>query len=85
MALVNSLCYMLATTPFQRENYSRLIIGIIVQYYQKSNSHYKGEIIALRNCFVFAYVAIEQISSPRIRIPMDACLWQRAGVNVRIF
>ena len=43
MALVNSLCYMLATTPFQRENYSRLIIGIIVQYYQKFNSHYKGE------------------------------------------
>lgn len=43
MAIVNSLCHMLMTTPFQRENYSRLIIGIVVQYYQKSNAQYKGE------------------------------------------
>jgi hypothetical protein len=34
---------MMATTPSQRENYSRLIIGIVVQYYQRLNAHYKGD------------------------------------------
>ncbi|KAH7885950.1 Sec8 exocyst complex component-specific domain-containing protein [Phlebopus sp. FC_14] len=34
MALINSLCAMLRTTPFHRENYSRLIVGVIIQFYQ---------------------------------------------------
>ncbi|KAJ9101966.1 hypothetical protein QFC20_005115 [Naganishia adeliensis] len=41
MSLVNSLCSMLSHTPFQRENYSRLIIGIIVRYYQHCSTHYR--------------------------------------------
>ena len=32
---------MLETTPFHRENYSRLIIGVIVQYYQQCSTQYK--------------------------------------------
>lgn len=35
MALINSLCMMLRTTPFHQENYSRLIIGVIIQLYQR--------------------------------------------------
>lgn len=35
MALINSLRVMLQTTPFHRENYSRLILGVIIQYYQR--------------------------------------------------
>lgn len=35
MALINSLCIMLRTTPFHQENYSRLIIGVIIQLYQR--------------------------------------------------
>ncbi|KAI6136490.1 hypothetical protein F5141DRAFT_1074987 [Pisolithus sp. B1] len=35
MALINSLCMMLRTTPFHEENYSRLIIGVIIQLYQR--------------------------------------------------
>jgi hypothetical protein len=42
MGLVNSLCFMLSHTPFQQENYSRLIIGIIVRYYQRCSTHYRG-------------------------------------------
>ncbi len=42
MALIHSLCVMLRTTPFHRENYSRLIVGVIVQYYQQCSSRFKG-------------------------------------------
>ncbi|WWC87558.1 uncharacterized protein L201_002448 [Kwoniella dendrophila CBS 6074] len=41
MALIHSLCVMLQTTPFHRENYSRLIVGVIVQYYQQCSSRFK--------------------------------------------
>ncbi|WVR04091.1 hypothetical protein IAU60_001090 [Kwoniella sp. DSM 27419] len=41
MALLHSLCTMLQTTPFHRENYSRLVVGVIVQYYQQCSSRFK--------------------------------------------
>ncbi|KAJ9123257.1 hypothetical protein QFC22_001453 [Naganishia vaughanmartiniae] len=41
MGLVNSLCFMLSHTPFQQENYSRLILGIIVRYYQRCSTNYR--------------------------------------------
>ncbi|OCF43069.1 exocyst complex component 4 [Kwoniella heveanensis CBS 569] len=41
MALLHSLCVMLQTTPFHRENYSRLIVGVIVQYYQQCSARFK--------------------------------------------
>lgn len=34
---------MLETTPFHKENYSRLIIGVIVQYYQQCSARFRGE------------------------------------------
>lgn len=43
MALIHTLCVMLVTTPFHRENYSRLIVGVIVQYYQQCSARFKGE------------------------------------------
>lgn len=43
MALIHDLCFMLETTPFHRENYSRLIVGVIVQYYQQCSNRFKGE------------------------------------------
>jgi len=43
MALIHSLCAMLQTTPFHRENYSRLVVGVIVQYYQQCSARFKGE------------------------------------------
>ncbi|WVQ74376.1 hypothetical protein IAR50_003977 [Cryptococcus sp. DSM 104548] len=41
MTLIHTLCAMLQTTPFHRENYSRLIIGVIVQYYQQCSTRFK--------------------------------------------
>ncbi|CAE6446216.1 unnamed protein product [Rhizoctonia solani] len=35
MALINSLCIMLQATPLHRENYARLILGVIIQFYQR--------------------------------------------------
>lgn len=43
MTLIHSLCVMLQTTPFHKENYSRLIIGVIVQYYQQCSDRFKGQ------------------------------------------
>ncbi|KAI0361385.1 hypothetical protein OH77DRAFT_1417634 [Trametes cingulata] len=50
MALINSLCAMLRTTPFHRENYSRLILTVIGKFYQRCSDRFydlvavKGEV-----------------------------------------
>ncbi|KAH7910695.1 Sec8 exocyst complex component-specific domain-containing protein [Hygrophoropsis aurantiaca] len=41
MALINSLCTMLRTTPFHRDNYSRLIVGVIIQFYQRCSDRFQ--------------------------------------------
>jgi hypothetical protein len=33
---------MLRTTPFHRENYSRLIISVIIQFYQRCSGFFRG-------------------------------------------
>jgi hypothetical protein len=53
MALIHSLCMMLQTTPFHRENYSRLVVGVIVQYYQQCSARFKGQDIVIY--FIFAH------------------------------
>lgn len=40
MALINSLCVMLQTTPFHRENHSRLILTVIGQFYQRCSDRF---------------------------------------------
>lgn len=40
MALINSLCVMLRTTPFHRENYARLILGVVIQFYQRCSDRF---------------------------------------------
>ncbi|KAH9944194.1 Sec8 exocyst complex component-specific domain-containing protein [Epithele typhae] len=40
MALINSLCSMLRTTPFHRENYSRLILTVIGKFYQRCSDRF---------------------------------------------
>lgn len=57
MGLVNSLCFMLSHTPFQQEDYSRLIIGIVVRYYQRCSTHYRGMPATSCSCFVSDGVA----------------------------
>jgi exocyst complex component 4 len=41
MALINSLCAMLRATPFHRENYARLILGVIIQFYQRCSDRFQ--------------------------------------------
>ena len=48
MALINSLCAMLRTTPFHRENYSRLILTVIGQFYQRCSARFY-DLVAVRN------------------------------------
>ncbi|TFK56605.1 Sec8 exocyst complex component-specific domain-containing protein [Heliocybe sulcata] len=47
MALINSLCTMLRTTPFHRENYARLILTVIIQFYQRCSDRFQ-DLISLR-------------------------------------
>jgi hypothetical protein len=35
MGLINSVCVMLRSSPFHKENYARLILGVIIQFYQR--------------------------------------------------
>ena len=42
MALVNSLCDMLRTSPFHRENYSRLILSVVIQFYQRCSDRFQS-------------------------------------------
>ncbi|CAG7847601.1 Probable exocyst complex component sec8 [Serendipita indica DSM 11827] len=41
MALINSLCAMQQTTPFHRDNYSRLILGVVIQFYQRCSDRFR--------------------------------------------
>ncbi|KAG8832176.1 hypothetical protein FRC17_001816 [Serendipita sp. 399] len=47
MALINSLCAMQQTTPFHRDNYSRLILGVVIQFYQRCSDRFR-ELVSTR-------------------------------------
>jgi len=38
--MTNSLCSMLQKTPFHRENYCRLILAVVIQFYQRCSDRY---------------------------------------------
>ncbi|KAI0068285.1 hypothetical protein BV25DRAFT_1793562 [Artomyces pyxidatus] len=42
MALINSLCAMLRTTPFHRDNYARLILTVVIQFYQRCSDRFQA-------------------------------------------
>ena len=41
MALINSLCAMLQSTPFHRESHTRLILSVIIQFYQRCSDRFQ--------------------------------------------
>ncbi|VDB99571.1 unnamed protein product [Peniophora sp. CBMAI 1063] len=42
MALINSLCTMLMTSPFHRDNYARFILTVIIQFYQRCSDRFQS-------------------------------------------
>ncbi|KAJ6627103.1 Sec8 exocyst complex component-specific domain-containing protein [Mycena sp. CBHHK59/15] len=48
MALINSLCAMLLRSPFHRENYSRLILGVMIQFYQRCSDRFQ-DLVSIPN------------------------------------
>jgi exocyst complex component 4 len=96
MALIHSLCVMLQTTPFHRENYSRLIVGVIVQYYQQCSARFKGESHRPEHCLVAELASLGSIQStltePPLALPavwaqrddMISCLTEVRAVIVRL-
>ncbi|KZT53789.1 hypothetical protein CALCODRAFT_439643 [Calocera cornea HHB12733] len=49
MAVINSLCAMLKSTTFHRENYSRLILSVVIHFYQRCNTRFQD--LVARNSF----------------------------------
>ncbi|ETW86911.1 hypothetical protein HETIRDRAFT_377575 [Heterobasidion irregulare TC 32-1] len=47
MSLINSLCAMLRTTPFHRENYARLILTVVIQFYQRCSDRFQALVAPL--------------------------------------
>jgi len=45
MALINSLCAMLRTSPFHKDNYSRLILTVVVEFYQRCYTRFQELIL----------------------------------------
>ena len=45
MALINSLCAMLRTSPFHKDNYSRLILTVVVEFYQRCSTRFQELIL----------------------------------------
>ena len=45
MALINSLCAMVRTSPFHKDNYSRLILTVVVEFYQRCSSRFQELIL----------------------------------------
>lgn len=41
ISLINSLCFMLHSIPYHRENYSRFVLGIIIQFYQRCSDYFR--------------------------------------------
>ncbi|EIW86882.1 exocyst complex component sec8 [Coniophora puteana RWD-64-598 SS2] len=41
MAMINSLCAMLRTMPIHRDSYSRLVMGVIIQFYQRCSDRFQ--------------------------------------------
>lgn len=65
MALINSLCAMLQTSPFHRENYSRLILGVVIQFYQRCSDKFQ------------ALTSTTAVGSPEPRVSLAAQWAQR--------
>lgn len=76
---------MLATSPFHRENYSRLILGVIIQFYQRCSDRYQD------------LVTLKDIAEPKLepklvlaaqwaqRSEVSTCLSELLSVSVRAF
>ncbi|KAL7419839.1 exocyst subunit [Cryptotrichosporon argae] len=76
MSLIHNLCGMLQTTPFHRENYSRLIVGVIVQYYQHCSGRFRdltarGEDMSLPAVWAQREDIIKCLTDVRAILPSD--------------
>jgi exocyst complex component 4 len=62
---------MLRTTPFHRENYSRLILGVIIQFYQRCSDRFQ-DLVSLKSA---------DTSEPNAQLSLAAQWAQRSDLN----
>ncbi|EPQ60468.1 exocyst complex component sec8 [Gloeophyllum trabeum ATCC 11539] len=79
MALINSLCNMLRTTPFHRENYARLILTVIIQFYQRCSDRFQ-DLISLRASSYDGEPRIALAAQWAQRSELAPCLSELMGV-----
>ena len=75
MALINSLCVMLQSTPFHRENHSRLILTVIGQFYQRCSDHFMDLVAVSHTASSPQDNASIVLAAQRAQLPdISACL-----------
>ncbi|KZT02404.1 uncharacterized protein LAESUDRAFT_730147 [Laetiporus sulphureus 93-53] len=71
MALINSLCTMLRTTPFHRESYARLVLTVIGQFYQRCSDRFY-DLVSIKD---------DEASEPSTRVALAAQWVQKAELG----
>lgn len=77
MKLIESLCDMLNSMPFHREKHGRLIVSIVVQYYQKCHERFK-ELVSREATETIANIGE---SDPHANLKLAADWAQRPELN----
>ena len=72
------------TTPFHRDNYSRLILGVVIQFYQRCSDRFR-ELVSTRESFSLdeAYVAVAARWAQKLEVA--ACVSALYALPVSIF
>lgn len=83
MALINSLCAMLVITPFHQENYSRLILGVIIQFYQRCSDRYQDLVSTPNVSDPTAEPQVALAARWAQRAELSPCLWDLFCTDVR--
>jgi exocyst complex component 4 len=67
LGLVNSLCVMLRSSPFHQEAYARLILGVLIQFYQRCFDRFQN------------LVVVQAGSRKALPAPVLAAQWAQRG------
>ena len=76
MALINSLCDMLRTSPFHKENYSRLVLTVVVEFYQRCSMRFRELILTGEQMPTDADPKVALAADWAQRLDLHPCLFE---------
>jgi len=75
---------MLRTTPFHRENYSRLIVGVIIQFYQRCSDKFQDLVSSAENTIANSSSSLVLAAQWAQKPELSPCLTELFVTSVRI-